>query len=350
MGNPLNLCGDALAKDIYEAAKRVGMTNDASVYNRAINAFRPFIREDIRESQSIGIYLRDQLTSYRGDSQAVKILQEGYKLIQEPLVNNVYAVAKDYVENKPTIPILLGNIAMVTAQIPPPAGVVLTAVASTLSIVAELFGKGKAPIPPPTAEDLINRDFITDLVGNRYRFFPPSPTRWIWANEARNNGLVAANLGNEIGKKWAYGWFKLIQSTNFFGATSAPQRLMADGGGEFGLTIGNHTQDIDIYALENKVKNEQPDRYLWWLFYVFSKLDEYWRGRMLGNTNEEKYARTAFFQCQKFYAELINRQIATSSYYQKLVDVMAMLTGKMQAFFIDINGEDVENLNPQGET
>lgn len=344
----------ALVRDIYRAAERAGMTNDASVYNRAINAFRPYLDPKVRESQSVGIYLRDQLTSYRGDSQAVKMLQEAYRFIQEPLVNDVYAVARDFVENKPDIPVLFGNIAMVTSQIPPPAGVVLTAVASTISIVAELFGRGQPPPPPPTPEDLINQEFVLDMVGNHIRFSSGTMTdygRWIWTNEKRTNEFVPGlgASGNYRGKAYAYAWLKELMRTNFFGQANPPQRALGDSG-EYGMTIGNHAKDIDQLALEGKARGEQQDRYLWWLMWMCAIMGPWARGRMIGNNDDEKYKRTAFFSAISHEHLMLKRYLETQTYYQKVVDVMAFLTGKMQAFFVDANGKDIENLNPTGET
>jgi len=355
MSNP-NFNKQALIEDIHRAANQVGPVNNsaasARTINQAINPFRQYIMGPQRNSQSVGIYLLDQLSSYRGDSQAIKILQEGYNAIQDPLVNDVYAVVKDYVDNKPDIPTLMGNIAMVTTQVPPPAGPILTGVAATIGVIASLLGNDKPPIPPPTAEDIINQNFIKEMAGVCLRVNSLTDVRWIFRNEARTNELANTNnvQTQYIGKKYIYPWLKKIFETKLYGqVTQEPQRRLEDTG-EYGLTIGNHTKDIDVYALENKVRNEQGDRYLWWLLYVFYNMNEYWRGRMLGNTNEEKYARSAFFLSQNYYSFLLQNHLQAMTYYQKVVDVMAFITGKMQAFYVHDDGVTVTNLNPQPTT
>ena len=355
MSNP-NFNQQALIQDIFRAAEQVGPVKNsaanAKTINQAINPFRQYITGPQKNSQSVGIYLLDQLSSYRGDSQAVKMLQEGYKFIQEPLVNDAYAVVKDYVDNKPDIPTLMGNVAMVTSQVPPPAGPILTGVAATIGIIASLLGKDKPPIPPPTAEDLINRAFMRELVGDCARDYYSQNPRWIFRNEARTNELANNNnvTTHYIGKKYIYPWLKKIFETKLYGqVTQEPQRPFSDSG-EYGLTVGNHTRDIDQYALENKVRNEQGDRYLWWLLFVFFSLNDYWRGRMLGNSNEEKYARSAFFLSQNYYSTLLQRHLQTMTYYQKLVDVIAFITGKTQAFYVHDDGVTITNLNPQSST
>jgi len=89
MPNPNNK--QALIQDIHRAANQVGPVNNsaasARTINQALNPFRQYIMGPQRNSQSVGIYLLDQLSSYRGDSQAIKILQEGYKAIQDPNFN-----------------------------------------------------------------------------------------------------------------------------------------------------------------------------------------------------------------------------------------------------------------------
>jgi hypothetical protein len=355
MSNP-NFNKQALIQDLYKAAEQVGPTKNsvasARTINQAINPFRQYITGPQKNSQSIGIYLLDQLSSYRGDSQAVKMLQEGYKFIQEPLVNDAYAVVKDYVDNKPDIPTLMGNVAMVTSQVPPPAGPILTGVAATIGIIASLLGNDKPPIPPPTAEDLINRDFMSEMVGFCVRDMNSANPRWIFRNEARTNEL--ANTNNlttlYIGKKYMYPYIKKIFETKLYGqVTQNPQRPLTDSG-EYGLTYGNHTKDIDQYALENKVRSEQGNRYLWWLLFVFASMNEYWRGRMLGESNEEKWARSAYFLSRQYYSMLLQRHLQTMTYYQKLVDVIAFITGKTQAFYVHDDGVTITNLNPQSST
>ena len=354
MSNP-NFNKQALIQDIYRAANQVGPVNNsaasARTINQAINPFRQYIMGPQKNSQSVGIYLLEQLSSYRGDSQAVKMLQEGYKFIQEPLVNDVYAVVKDYVDNKPDIPTLMGNVAMVTSQVPPPAGPILTGVAATIGIVASLLGNDKPPIPPPTAEDLINQAFMQEMVGVCYRItLPGNQVRWIFRNEARTNEVVDNTGAFYIGKKYMYPYLKKIFETKLYGqVTQEPQRMLQDSG-EYGLTIGNHTKDIDELALENKVRSEQGGRYLWWLLYVFNRMNDYWRGRMLGNSNEEKWARSAYFLSRQYYSMLLQRHLQTMTYYQKLVDVIAFITGKMQAFYVHDDGVTITNLNPQSPT
>jgi hypothetical protein len=355
MSNP-NFNKQALIQDIYRAANQVGPVNNsaasARTINQAINPFRQYIMGPQKNSQSVGIYLLEQLSSYRGDSQAVKMLQEGYKFIQEPLVNDAYAVVKDYVDNKPDIPTLMGNVAMVTSQVPPPAGPILTGVAATIGIIASLFGDDKPPIPPPTNEDLINQAFMKEMVGDcvRVRLLGPGNLeyRWIFRNEARTNELGNTNnvTTNYIGKKYMYPYLKKIFETKLYGyVTQEPQRPFGDSG-EYGLTVGNHTRDIDQYALENKVKNEQGDRYLWWLLAAFYNMNESWRGKMFGNSNEEKWARSAYFLSRQYYSMLLQRHLQTMTYYQKLVDVIAFITGKMQAFYVHDDGVTITNLNP----
>ena len=353
MSNP-NFNKQALIQDIYRAANQVGPVNNsaasARTINQAINPFRQYITGPQKNSQSVGIYLLEQLSSYRGDSQAVKMLQEGYKFIQEPLVNDVYAVVKDYVDNKPDIPTLMGNVAMVTSQVPPPAGPILTGVAATIGIVASLLGNDKPPIPPPTAEDLINREFIKEMVGWCFREEGLYNFRWIFRNEARTNEIGSPAGTIYIGKKYMYPYLKKIFETKLYGyVTQEPQRPFSDSG-EYGLTVGNHTRDIDRLALENKVRTQQGDRYLWWLLYVFYDMNEWWRGRMEGNSNEEKWARSAYFLSRQYYSMLLQRHLQTMTYYQKLVDVIAFITGKMQAFYVHDDGVTITNLNPQSPT
>lgn len=334
----------ALIRDITNAARNVGVVGDPAPYNRAVDAFRRSIPDPrARESQSFGIYFRDYVTSYRGDSGAVKMLQDVYKFLEEPLVNDIYAVARDWVENKPDIPVLFGNIAMVTAQIPPPAGVILTGVAGAISVISSLLGTRRPP-PPPTPEDLINRDFVLDMVGHLVR---DAESRWIWTNEKRGNlqsQLAGSALGTLMGRAWAWNWLRELQDTNVYGHTSAnPQRRIESGGGEFGLTAGNHTRDIDIYALESKVRNEQADRHFWWLMWAHLSLESN-RGKMLNNQNQEQfYDRTLYFLSCAYYRERLRQMISSMTYYQKVVDVAAFLTGRMQAFLVLPSGQ-VRNL------